>query len=118
MTMLQVEKPAGYTVMSSHHLHNPELSLNAKGLLSVLLSVPEAWDATLQGLTAFSREDTDTINEAVRELEQAGYITKISPEGIGLVVHEIPIHSCHREGGRSDGGKEQKPLIHGSSKSL
>lgn len=107
MTMLQVEKPAGYTVMSSHHLHNPELSLNAKGLLSVLLSVPEAWDATLQGLTAFSREDTDTINEAVRELEQAGYITKISPEGIGLVVHEIPIHSIPATGRAADQTEER-----------
>ncbi len=53
MTMVQVEKPADYTVMLSHHLHNPELSLNDKGLLSVVLSVPEAWDATLQGFDHF-----------------------------------------------------------------
>ena len=50
MAVFRVEKNSGYTVMSNHHLRNRALSLKAKGLLSQMLSLPEDWDYTLQGL--------------------------------------------------------------------
>ena len=50
MAVFRVEKNSGYTVMSNHHLRNRNLSLKAKGLLSQMLSLPEDWDYTLQGL--------------------------------------------------------------------
>ena len=50
MSVFRVEKNKGYTVMSNHHLRNHALSLKAKGLLSQMLSLPEDWDYTLQGL--------------------------------------------------------------------
>jgi hypothetical protein len=62
--------------MSNHHLRNAALSLKAKGLLSQMLSLPENWDYTLQGLAYINREKLDAIREAVRELEKAGYITR------------------------------------------
>ena len=73
MAVFRVEKNKGYTVMSNHHLRNKELSLKAKGLLSQMLSLPEDWDYTLAGLSLINREKIDTIREAVRELENAGY---------------------------------------------
>ena len=75
MSVFRVEKNKGYTVMSNHHLRNHTLSLKAKGLLSQMLSLPEDWDYTLKGLAQINRESIDAIREAVRELEQAGYIT-------------------------------------------
>ena len=75
MSVFRVEKNKGYTVMSNHHLRNQALSLKAKGLLSQMLSLPEDWDYTLKGLAQINRESIDAIREAVRELEQAGYIT-------------------------------------------
>ena len=62
--------------MSNHHLRNHALSLKAKGLLSQMLSLPEDWDYTLQGLAQINKESIDAIREAVRELERAGYIER------------------------------------------
>ena len=76
MSVFRVEKNKGYTVMSNHHLRNHTLSLKAKGLLSQMLSLPENWDYTLQGLAQINKESIDAIREAVRELERAGYIKR------------------------------------------
>lgn len=76
MSVFRVKKHKGYTVMSNHHLRNRALSLKAKGLLSQMLSLPEDWDYTLKGLAQINRESIDAIREAVRELEQAGYVTR------------------------------------------
>ena len=62
--------------MSNHHLRNHTLSLKAKGLLSQMLSLPDDWDYTLQGLAQINKESIDAIREAVRELERAGYIKR------------------------------------------
>lgn len=76
MAVFRVEKNKGYTVMSNHHLRNKELTLKAKGLLSQMLSLPETWDYTLQGLAAINREKIDAIRTAIWELEKAGYIMR------------------------------------------
>ena len=76
MSVFRVEKNKGYTVMSNHHLRNHTLSLKAKGLLSQMLSLPDDWDYTLQGLAQINKESIDAIREAVRELERAGYIKR------------------------------------------
>ena len=76
MSVFRVEKNKGYTVMSNHHLRNHALSLKVKGLLSQMLSLPEDWDYTLQGLAQINKESIDAIREAVRELERAGYIKR------------------------------------------
>ena len=72
MAVFRIEKTRDYTVMSNHHLKNKNLTLKAKGLLSVMLSLPETWDYTLKGLAIINREGVDAIREAVRELEKAG----------------------------------------------
>ncbi len=75
-TVFHVAKNTNYTVVSNHHLRNRELSLKAKGLLSQMLSLPEKWDYTLQGLAYINREQIDAIRQAVHELERAGYIVR------------------------------------------
>ena len=69
MPVFRVEKTNSYTVMSNHHLRNPDLTLKAKGLLSLMLSLPENWDYTLKGLSCICRENVDAIRTAVWELE-------------------------------------------------
>ena len=63
--------------MSNYHLRDKFLSLKAKGLLSQILSLPEEWDYTLQGLAYINREQIDAIRQAIHELEQAGYIVRL-----------------------------------------
>ena len=76
MAIFRVEKNTNYTVMSNHHLRDKSLSLKAKGLLSQILSLPEEWDYTLQGLAHINREQIGAIRQAVHELERAGYIVR------------------------------------------
>ena len=76
MAVFRVEKNRGYTVMSNHHLRNAELSLKAKGLLSMMLSLPEEWNYTTRGLAAICKEGTDCIGSALKELEKTGYIVR------------------------------------------
>ncbi len=72
MAVFRVERNKGYTVMSNHHLRNKELTLNAKGLLSQMLSLPEDWDYTLAGLSRVNQESIVVIRTAVWELEKPG----------------------------------------------
>ena len=76
MPVFRVEKTRDYTVMANHHLKDRRLSLKAKGLLSVMLSLPEEWDYTLKGLAVISKEGVDAIRESIRELERAGYVAR------------------------------------------
>lgn len=76
MAVFRVERTRDYTVMSNHHLRNKDLTLKAKGLLSQMLSLPENWDYTLQGLSVINRENVTAIRTAVNELENAGYIVR------------------------------------------
>ena len=76
MAVFRVANTRDYTVMSNYHLKDKALSLKSKGLLSVMLSLPEDWDYTLKGLACISKDGVDAIREAVRELERAGYIVR------------------------------------------
>ena len=55
MAVFRIEKTRDYTVMANHHLRNTALSLKAKGLLSLMLSLPEDWDYTTKGLARICR---------------------------------------------------------------
>ena len=73
MAVFRVERTNNYTVMSNYHLRDKTISFKAKGLLSMMLSLPENWDYTLAGLARISLEGKDAIRAAVVELEKAGY---------------------------------------------
>ena len=72
MAVFRVEKTRNYTVMSNQHLRDKRLSLKAKGLLSLMLSLPEDWDYTTKGLARICKDGVDSICTTVRELEGTG----------------------------------------------
>ena len=74
MAVCRIEKTKDYTVMANHHLRNKGLSLKAKGLLSLMLSLPEDWDYTVKGLAYICKDGIDSINGAIKELENTGYM--------------------------------------------
>ena len=76
MAVFRIERTRDYTVMRNHHLRNEKLSLKAKGLLSMMLSLPEDWNYTTRGLAKICKEGVDAIGSALRELETAGYIVR------------------------------------------
>lgn len=75
MSVFRVNKTRDYTVMSNHHLRDRNLSLKAKGLLSVMLSLPDSWDYSIAGLVAICKENETAIKSALSELKKRGYIT-------------------------------------------
>lgn len=81
MAVFRIDKTRDYTVMSNHHLRNTELSLKAKGLLSLMLSLPDNWDYTTKGLARICKDGVDSICAAVRELEEHGYVIRVRVRG-------------------------------------
>ena len=76
MAVFRVEKNANYTTMCNYHLRDQTLSLKAKGLLSMLLSLPDTWHYSVRGLAAISLEGVDGILTALKELEAHGYLER------------------------------------------
>ena len=118
MSVFRVEKAKGYTVMSNHHLRNHTLSLKAKGLLSQMLSLPDDWDYTLQGLAQINKESIDAIREAVRELERAGYIERSRERdergclrGTVYTIYEQPHTEPTSEEPAQEEPTQEKPML-------
>ena len=76
MAVIRVEKTQNYTVMSNHHLRNKELTLKAKGLMSLMLSLPPTWDYSIGGLVSICKESHTSIRSALKELEQNRYLIR------------------------------------------
>ena len=98
MAVFRVEKTKDFTIMCNHHLRNTELSLKAKGLLSLMLSLPEDWDYTTKGLAHICKNGVDSITTALKELERHGYLTRqrLRNENgqlgdIEYTIHEKPV---------------------------
>ena len=83
MAVFRIERTRDYTVMSNHHLKDSALSLKAKGLLSMMLSLPDEWNYTTRGLAKICKEGVDAIGGALKELEKAGYIVRRQLRGPG-----------------------------------
>ena len=97
MAVFRIEKTRDYTVMSNHHLKDRTLTLKSKGLLSMMLSLPDEWNYTTRGLAAICREGVDSIGAALKELENRGYIrrTQLRDEkgkitDTEYVIYEMP----------------------------
>ncbi len=80
--VIRVEKTKDYTVISNRHLKDTRLSLKAKGLLTMMLSLPDGtWELSIKGLTKICKDGKAAIMSALKELETAGYYSK-------RIVHE------------------------------
>ncbi len=76
MAVYRVERTRDYTVMCNYHLKDKALSLKAKGLLSMMLSMPEEWNYSTRGLAAICKEGVEAVGNTLKELEKAGYMVR------------------------------------------
>ena len=74
MSVIRVVKNQNYTVMSNIHLREKEMSLKAKGLLSVVLALPDTWNYSVSGLKSILKENETAINSTLAELKKFGYL--------------------------------------------
>lgn len=72
--IFRVEKTQNYTVMSNFHLKEQGMTLKAKGLLCMMLSLPDEWDYSITGLVAICKENETAIKSALKELQEFGYL--------------------------------------------
>jgi len=116
MAVFRVEKTKDYTVMSNHHLRNKDLSLKAKGMLSLMLSLPENWDYTLAGLAYICKDGIASIRTTILELEENGYLTRrrLRNEKGQLgdteyIIHEQP-QACGKPVDNSVDNSDKQPI--------
>lgn len=76
MSVIRIIKDKNFITMGKYHLKEKEMSLKAKGLLSQMLSLPDNWDYSVNGLTTINKESRNTINEILKELERFGYLQR------------------------------------------
>lgn len=112
MPIYRIEKTDNYTVMSNHHLRDARLSWKAKGLLSYILSLPDAWDFSAAGLAAAGRDGMTTVRSALTELEGAGYLIRrpIRSDGGRIADWEYTIYEMPHEP-ESDQPDADNPVV-------
>lgn len=107
MSVIRVEKTKNYTVMSNYHFKEKDMSLKAKGLLSLMLSLPDNWDYSIAGLVAICKENETAIKSALKELQQFGYvkIDKIMPDKTesGRIEYVYNIYEKPKQEGKKQG---------------
>ena len=76
MSVIRINNTKGFTVMSNYHFQDKEISLKAKGLLGLMLSLPSNWDYSVNGLVAIVKENKAAIQTALKELEEHKYLKR------------------------------------------
>lgn len=92
-TVIRVEKNREFVVMSNKFLREKEMSLKAKGLLALCLSLPDTWNYSLNGLCAICKENLTAIRSTLKELEKFGYLKRNKKKNEkGQFVYEYIIY--------------------------
>lgn len=101
MSVIRVHKNKNFTVMSNVHLRDKELSLKAKGLLSIMLSLPDDWSYSISGLCAICKESETAVKSALDELKTRKYVVvnreEPSKENGGRIKYNYDVYEETRE---------------------
>ena len=114
MPVFKINKTNNYTVMSNYHLQDKSLSLKAKGLLSIMLSLPKNWDYSINGLVSIVKENETAVKSALNELKDNGYleVVKLFPNETenGRLDYVYNIYEVSKEQEGKKQGVENQPL--------
>ena len=111
--VFKVHKTKDFTIMSNYHFQDKGLSLKAKGLLSMMLSLPEDWDYSIKGLATLSSDGETSVRTGLQELEEHGYLIRSKVRINGIItdwqydIYETPrVENQHVENHRQLNTKE------------
>ena len=114
MAIIRVNKTSNYTVMSNAHFREKDMSLKAKGLLSLMLSLPDSWNYSVSGLCAICKENETAIKTTLNELKAFGYleVKKFMPNesASGRIEYEYTVFECPQNQAVEKQGVENLPL--------
>ena len=95
---MKFEEENYYVAMPNHHLKEKEMSLTAKGLLSLMLAIPNGLKISTESLVSLSKDGKDSVTAALHELERFGYISRVMRKnekgqyaGYEYIVHDFPL---------------------------
>lgn len=103
MAVARTHHTKDYTCMSNYHFRDKSISLKSKGLLSLMLSLPDTWDYSVSGLAALSSDGETSVRTAVKELEEHNYLKRTPVRENGRIVdweydiYEKPLDLLHVE---------------------
>lgn len=117
--------------MSNHHFKEKKMSLKAKGLLSLMLSLPDDWNYSVSGLVKLSKDGKDSVMSALSELEKFGYLTRVrltneKGQFAGVEYHifeepqeEYPVSENQNSGNQTSGNQhaDNPPQLNTNSSS-
>lgn len=86
MAVARTHHTKDYTCMSNYHFKDKSISLKAKGLLSLMLSLPDTWDYSVAGLASLSSDGETSVRTAVKELEEHKYLNRTPIRENGRIV--------------------------------
>lgn len=120
--IIKINRNSGYTTISTHHLWNKNLSMKAKGLMSMMLSTPPSWESSVRGYAQLSTDGRTSVTTALKELEAAGYVQRKQLHnengqfvGCEYTVNEIPVfrteNSASTIGRKPDNGTPSDSTI-------
>lgn len=108
MAVIRVNKTKDYTIMSNYHLKDKKLTLKAKGLLSLMLSLPDTWDYSIAGLVAICKESETSIKSTMSELKDNNYLRIVKERNqIGQFIYIYDIY----EKPKKDKPEVEKPQV-------
>lgn len=112
MSEIRVHKSKNFTVMSNIHLRDKNLSLKAKGLLSVMLSLPDNWSYSIAGLVAICKENETAVKSALNELKTNRYVIvkreKPSIANGGRIKYSYEVYEEPKEPEETEKAKEKE----------
>lgn len=107
MAVVKEKHTHDYTIASNRYLRDKRLSLKAKGLLSMMLSLPDDWNYSVNGLAAICKDGPDAVRGAIRELEAEGYVIRSHKRGKGGRIKDIEYNIYEEPVRQRQSGLEQ-----------
>ena len=81
-----MHRNGNYTMMANFHFKDANLSFKAKGILSLMFSLPDDWDFSAKGLTALGSDGYSSVNAGLQELEKYGYLVRSPIKANGKII--------------------------------
>ena len=94
MNIKRIQKSKNYSIISNEILKRKDLSLKAKGLMSLILSLPDKWELSVNGLVAIVKESKNTVYSILKELNKLGYVerNRITDDSGKVVKWELIVY--------------------------
>ena len=76
MSVLKKKITEDFTCVHNAFIRDTELSIAAKGLLLVMLSLPDNWNFSIVGLQSILPDGKDRVRTTLKDLEKKGYLRR------------------------------------------